>query len=244
MSIKSSHLIKFFAGFGIVTTGLVSFLNLFGPNPATRASMLMALGLVFFWIVLGGTLMYKNRDRIREFVLKINIGWKTKFVIFTVALGLIEEAVTTTMTNLAPLFGVEKGEAFITVSTNYFHVILFHTGPLFLMAALAWVWLLKKYDFKPNHVFLLFGISGTMAEVSLNGLPQLASIGFWMFVYGLMIYLPAYSIPKDRNAKPIRLKHYFLAYIVVGISSIPASIIMGIPHILGWVGSGDLRPFQ
>lgn len=54
-------------------------------------------------------------------------GWKKKFVVFATVLALIEEAITTTMTNLAPLFGVEIGEAYITASTNYVDVVLFHS---------------------------------------------------------------------------------------------------------------------
>jgi hypothetical protein len=38
----------------------------------------------------------------------------------TTALALMEEAITSSMTNLAPLFGVKIGEAYITASTNYF----------------------------------------------------------------------------------------------------------------------------
>ncbi|MBV8126284.1 MAG: hypothetical protein JO114_01310 [Planctomycetaceae bacterium] len=67
--------------------------------------------------------------------------------------------------------------------------------------------------FHPTLVFLLFGLTGTLAETGL--MPQkLAEIGMWVFVYGLMIYLPAYSRPADRGARPPRWWHYPLAVIL------------------------------
>jgi len=42
-----------------------------------------------------------------------------KFILMATVLALIEEATTTTMTNLARLFGVKVVQACITASTNY-----------------------------------------------------------------------------------------------------------------------------
>ncbi len=39
-------------------------------------------------------------------------------------------------------------------------------------------------------------------------------IGMWVFVYGLMIYLPACSLPADRGARLPRWWHYPLAVIL------------------------------
>ena len=44
-----------------------------------------------------------------------------------ILLAMLEEVVTTSMTNCAPLFGVKIGEAYITASSNYFDVILRHS---------------------------------------------------------------------------------------------------------------------
>jgi len=44
-------------------------------------------------------------------------GWP-QFVAFCTLLALAAEAVTTTINNLAPVFGVAVGKAYITASTN------------------------------------------------------------------------------------------------------------------------------
>jgi hypothetical protein len=36
----------------------------------------------------------------------------------------------------------------------------------------------------------------------------------WIYVYGLMLYLPAYCLPRDRPAREVRWWHYPLAVIV------------------------------
>ena len=70
-------------------------------------------------------------------------------------MALLEEAVTTTMTNCAPLLGVSLGQAYITASSNYFDVILGHSVIVFVPQFAAWAWLLSRYDFQPAEVFLL-----------------------------------------------------------------------------------------
>jgi hypothetical protein len=54
-------------------------------------------------------------------------------VLFCTLLALAEEAVTTTMTNLAPLFGVKMGEVAITASANYIEVVTQHSVIVFVL---------------------------------------------------------------------------------------------------------------
>ena len=61
-------------------------------------------------------------------------------------------------------------------------------------------------------VLLLFGITGSIAEASIQ--PSNLIGGFWVFVYGLMVYLPACTIPEDRAAKPPQWWHYPLAVVL------------------------------
>ncbi len=114
------------------------------------------------------------------------------------------------LTNAAPLFGLRIGDAYITASANYWDVVLGHSVIIFVPMFIAWAWLLGRYRFTPNQVFLLFGLTGTLAEASY-GPQHLLEIGMWMFVYGLMVYLPAYIVPQDRKARTVRPWHYPLA---------------------------------
>lgn len=146
---------------------------------------------------------------------------------------MLEEVVTTSLTNAAPLLGSEVGVAMITASTNYWEVVFLNSvWPVFVPWILAWTWLLSRYDFPPNHVFLLFGLLGSVAE-STFGLGAMIS-GFWFFVYGLMIYLPAYALPP-RTTDPPRWWHYILALVLPLLLMNPWGLMYGLV-INGFLG--------
>jgi hypothetical protein len=63
---------------------------------------------------------------------------------------------------------------------------------------LVWTILLGYFQFPPAHVFLLFGLTGSLAEMSMASTNILG--GFWFFVYGLMVFLPAYCLPERSSA--------------------------------------------
>ena len=216
----------------IITASLALIAN--WNSPTGRVTIEMAWGLIIFWIFVGGSLMYKYRDRIREFVLRIPLDWKTKFVLFATTLALVEEMITTTMTNMAPLFGVRIGEAYITASTNYFDVVLLHSVIVFVPVFVGWAWVLKRYDISPFATFLLFGFFGILAEVMYGGPQNFLLFALWIFVYGLMVYLPAYTIPRDRGTKELRFWHYPVAFFYSMLVALPFEIIIVfvITHVL------------
>ncbi|HSB91423.1 MAG TPA: hypothetical protein VLD63_15510 [Anaerolineales bacterium] len=212
---RSSTLIRLFG----VLAGLqflfavFAFVVLTAADPIAHARIGMGLGLYLFWIMLGGMVMLAGRGPIATFVQTVRLGWRVKFVLFCTLLAMAEEAVAVAMTNAAPLFGLKIGEAYITASANYWDVILGHSVIVFVPMFIAWAWLLGRYRFTPNQVFLLFGLTGTLAEATY-GPQHLLEIGMWMFVYGLMVYLPAYSVPQDRQGRDARWFHYPLAVVV------------------------------
>jgi hypothetical protein len=114
---------------------------------------------------------------------------------------MLEEAVTTSMTNCAPLFGVKIGEAYITASANYFDVILHHSVVVFVPMFIGWAVLLKYWRFAPFEVFLLWGITGTFLEFTYSGYQGVPNFPFWILVYGPMVWLPAHFPPSTRAAK-------------------------------------------
>jgi hypothetical protein len=198
--ITARRLIILLAVYSMLTLGLISLAVLSSEAPAhEKAVIKMALGLNLIWVIVLGSTMFALRDRIRSLVRAVPLPWGLKFFLFCAGLALLEEAVTVSMTNLAPLFGARVGEAFITASANYLHTVLFHSVIVFLPMFAVWVVLLRYFTFKPAQVFLLFGLTGSLAEMSMSPTNVLA--GFWFFVYGLMIYLPAYSLPEQRGAR-------------------------------------------
>jgi hypothetical protein len=182
-------------------------------NHRARAIISMGWGLILLWIFLGGLLMHGFREPIRAAVARIHLDWRLKFILFATTLALIEEAITTTMTNLAPLFGVKVGEAYITASANYLDVVVLHSVVPFIGLFIGWAVILWRYNFSPFAVFLLFGLTGTMAEMTF-GLQHAREFGLWIFVYGLMVYLPAFCVLTDRQARAPRWWHYPLAVVV------------------------------
>jgi hypothetical protein len=217
-------------GFWLVaTTTAVTALN--WQNPRLRAVLGMGWGLILLWIFVAGTLMHCFREPIRRAVSSIALDWRLKFILFATTLAMVEEAVTTAMTNLAPMFGVKIGEAYITASANYLDVIALHSVVVFVPMFVAWAVILWRYDFSPFAVFVLFGLTGTLAEMSFGGPQHASEFAFWIFVYGLMVYLPCYCVPTERKARAPRWWQYPLA-VVVPFLFIP---LVPLPLIAGWL---------
>jgi hypothetical protein len=97
----------------------------------------------------------------------------------------------------------------------------------------GWALILARYAFSPFEVFLLFGLTGTAMETHL-GLKNPLEFGLWIFVYGLMVFLPAYCVPPERRARPVRWWHYPLAVFVpfLFIPIVPLPLLAGVlfPH--------------
>lgn len=224
------NFIRFLAAWTGLSTLFVLLIAIFGMGPNSRAVIFMGAGLVLLWIVLGGILMWQTRGRVRAFVLGMRLPWTLKFVLFCTLLALTEEAVTVSMTNLAPLFGVPLGAAYITASANYLDVVAFHSVVVFVPMFIAWAWMLARWDFHPAEVFLLFGLTGFLAEVQFAGTFNPAQAPFWIFVYGLMVWLPATSLPSRKDAKRPQWWAYPLAVILPFVFTIPIAIIVGLLH--------------
>lgn len=206
----------------ILFYGLIASVVFFGTqsNVDARAIIGMAGGLLVLWVVLGSLLMFRFRDQIVRWVQSWPMGWKARFVLFCVLLSLLEEGIATALTNTAPLYGSVSENARITASTNFFEVVLLNSAIIFVPMFIAWAWMLARYAFHPLDVMILFGITGLVAEAISLG-THLAMAGMWIWVYGLMIYLPACTVPANRIAKPVRWWHRLLAIILPVIAAAP-----------------------
>jgi hypothetical protein len=194
--------------------------------PNHRALIMMADGLALSWIVFAGFLMRYRRDEATHLLRRLPLSRPAQFILSATVMALLEEAVTTSMTNLAPLFGVPVGQAYITASANYLDVVLGHSVVALVPMFCAWAWLLSRYDFRPAEVFLLYGLSGTLAETLTFGPQNLAMAGFWIWVYGLMVWLPAYALPSAHMLPRPRPWHYPLAVILPIACAIPVALIV------------------
>ncbi len=189
-------------------------------DPAAKAIILMGLGLVVIWCLGCGSIMLRYAENFRGWIARWNLRWEWKFVGGATVFALAEEVVTTSLTNVVPpFFGVTSAQAHITASSNYLIVICFSSVVVFVPEFVGWVLLLRRVTFTPNEVFLLYGFLGTTMEASIN--PTALFAGFWFFVYGLMVYLPAYALPTRPNAVRPRWWHYVLSYIVPLACALP-----------------------
>jgi hypothetical protein len=200
------------AGWATLLPGLV--LAVVWKNPVQRAVLEMAWGLMILWIGAGGLIMWHWRATWDRLAAKVRLPWMLKFVLGCIALALVEEAITTSLTNCAPLLGVRLGQAYITSSANYFDVVLYHSVVVFVPLFIGWAVMLRFWAFHPFAIFLLFGLTGALCETLSFGLQNLGNLGFWIFVYGLMVWLPGRWVPADRGAKPPRWWAYPLAVVL------------------------------
>lgn len=223
----SKLLIKIIGVYSIIFLLFLSIATFTGDATNNEKAIIkMALLLNLIWCVIFGIITFKYKDKIKQKFdnFKPNWNWKKKFFIFFLGLILLEEIITTTLTNLAPVLGGELGKAFITASTNYFEVVFFHSAIIFVPFIFIWIYLFSKYDFSPNQAFLLFGLVGTLAEAMLS--PFALISGFWFFVYGLMVYLPAYTLPQRENLNSAGIWAHIQAIILPFIVSIPMSLFV------------------
>lgn len=193
---------------GLAVFGLLNF------GSAEAAIALMAASLWLTWVLAGGVAARRLRQRLQAHLQQLPGNWQLHFVLFATLLALAEEAITTTLTNLAPAFGSQVGVAYITASSSYLEVVLYNSVIVFVPMFIVWAWLLRRYAFSPNSVLLLFGITGVLAEAIYGGAQALLAAPFWILVYGLMVYLPAYTLAQGRGARPPRSWHYALAVLL------------------------------
>lgn len=213
-----------------MTEALVNAIILGHGRPEERAVIKMGDGLILLWIILTGGLMVRYQRPIISWVKGLKGDWRIKFVIMSTVLILWEEAITTSMTNLAPLFGSRIGQAYITASSNYFDVIFLHSVVVIAPMFIGWAILLSFYDFSAAEVFLLFGITGTLAETSFGGLYQLGAFGFWIYVYGLMVWLPAKCVPERVKLRKPEWYVYIVSVFFPNLFSIPFAILVHFIH--------------
>ncbi len=208
--------------------GLLYLIGISAADPVEKrlafAIARMTTGLLVIWVWLGGALMLRFRHRIKALVQTAPFDWRLKFVLFATFLACLEEGVTVTMTNLAPLFGSRIGEAYITASANYLDVIALHSVVVFIPFFIVMALLLSRYRFTPFALFISFGLVGTCAEAIYAASPTaFAAFPLWCFVYGLMVWLPAFCLPGRPAARtPGPLAHLLLA---------PAILILSLPLI-------------
>ena len=126
--------------------------------------------------------------------------------------GLDQEAVTTSMTDLAPMFGVKMGEVYITASPNYIDVVTQHSVVIFVPMFIVPAWLCSRYDVRPGSVFVLFGLTGTAGrDDNLRSAEHIADrhVGRRLWPHRLPTGIFSSSRKRRRRSKtpPLSLRH-------------------------------------
>jgi hypothetical protein len=200
---------------GLFALLLINFKN----DPAEKAMMLMGLGLFLLWVLVGGFTQLRILKKKMIELTRLPHRPILMFSIFAIVLACIEEAIATAITNTAPLLGVSEKAVHITASTNYFHVIFFHSVIAFIPMFITLGWLLKKYDISPFRAFVIFGLVGVLAEFTLAGPMVMINAPFWILVYGLMVYLPSHLFAHTAR-KHLALYLYPLLIPLIAFSTV------------------------
>ena len=197
----------------IFTSTAVALLN--WKQPIKHAATCMGLGLVVLWIVFGGGLMVRFRNPIMAFVSSIKLKWQVRFVLFCTLLAMTEEAITTLMTNTAPLYGLKMGQAYITASSDYIDVILLHGVCVFVSFFVGWAVILSNYQISHHLPSSLYS-SGSPARSSklhsagLPPYPRIWNVGVRVWTYdmatGLAVF-PRIITSKNLDGTTIRLQY-------------------------------------
>ncbi len=69
-----------------------------------------------------------------------------------------------------------------------------------------------------------FDLTGALAEAITFGLQDLVAVGMGTFVYGLMIDLPAATVPEERGARNARWRAWAIAVFLPIIFVIPFTL--------------------
>ncbi|MBE3098147.1 MAG: hypothetical protein IMZ44_13605 [Planctomycetes bacterium] len=105
---------------------------------------------------------------------------------------------------------------------------------------ILWAVMLSFFDFAPVEVMLLYGLTGWLAEWMTFGPQNVLMVGMWTFVYGLMVWLPACTVPKDRKVRPVRWWYWPPAVLVSLFAGIPfVPVVFLVRRLLGYTGAGQ-----
>ncbi|TWT64987.1 hypothetical protein [Allorhodopirellula solitaria] len=206
--------------------GLNSLLTIAGLTDwklGVLAKMLWGLNLL--WVAGIGALSIRFRERVSAVGRTMKGNRVVSFFGFVVILALIEEAITTAMTNCAPLFGAQIGEVYLTASANYFDVVLFHSVVVMLPQFAAWGILLQRYELSPFAAFLCYGFTGFINEALFSG-PNPLQLAQWILVYGLLVYLPAYLFVGTSGRRHVDWWFYPVLVFVPVIASLPVVALL------------------
>jgi hypothetical protein len=200
---------------------------------ADRAFVILNSGLLVIWVGLIGGILYRINDRTGTF-LSSNRHHILTFALICPLLVLIEETVAVMMTNTAPLWGLTTSEASITASVNWFETVTRHSVIVFIPQFVLLAIFTKAYRSDPAHVFLMYGLCGFIGEgLAFGFVHNLWGLPFWIFVYGMIAYVPTYVLQTDPNRPVARLWHHVLALVVI----VPVTAMWAL-LVMDWLGTG------
>lgn len=213
------------------------------PTPEhmkNRAIILMASGLYLIWCVGAAWAMRRWRSQVRTWFLLVPGNTWLKFFLLCLCLICLEEAVTVSMTNLAPFFGSKIGEAYITGSSNYFETIFWHSVVALFPTYIAWTLIVRRVAIHPNTAYLFYGLQGVLGEAIYGGPSAFLAFAFWISVYGPVLYLPAYCVYGLGEARKPKLRHFVMIVALSGILTVPSVLFVkafrpadaGFPEVL------------
>ena len=81
-----------------------------------------------------------------------------------------------------------------------------------------------RWGFTTREVFVIFGITGLLAEITQN--PYSILMGFWIVVYGFMVLLPAQIFLKPDKTPVRKWWHYPGAVVLMLMAAVICSLLL------------------
>lgn len=200
-------------------------------GPVERSAIVMQWGVFLSWVyIIAPLLGRKGLPFLKQRLSRFTLGPKRLFFVFALVFALTEEALAVLWNNSVPSFFGQAVEPVLTASTNYFEVILLHSVVVFLPLFLVWAYLLERGKYSPREAYLYFGITGVLAEYIFNpGVLALLAGGFWILIYGSMVYYPArFVFGKEEGGLHVSWRRAVVAVFLPLLASVPLAILIDI----------------
>jgi hypothetical protein len=200
-------------------------------GPVERSAIVMQWGSFLSWVyIIAPLLGRKGLPLLKHRLSRFTLGPKRLFFIFAALFALIEEALAVFWNNITPSFFGQAVGPVLTASTNYFEVILFHSVVVFLPLFLVWAYLLEHGRYSSREAYLYFGMTGILAEYIFNpGILALLAGGFWILIYGSMVYYPArFLFGEEKSNLNVTWRRAVVAVFLPLLASVPLAILIDI----------------
>lgn len=208
--------------------GVFTFIGFSQPLPDPRAAIVMQWGSFIIWVVIMGFFLAPSiASFVSGLVKSFGFGQKSIFIVGATALALIEEAVAIFLNNNVSTSLSTSSGTILTATRNYFELVTQKSVVVFIPMFIVWAYLLKNKHYSAEEAFLYFGLTGILAEFWFMPGPLIfIAGGFWMLVYGAMVYAPAVLLVGKKEKFDFSFRRAIFAIFLSFLAATPVAFFV------------------